>query len=98
MKNNCDYSNEPDHQFATKQKVAELQGTIRALMTLLIEMPEITTQAIDAAKNTLRNQELNSRDQHIRDYAKLKVRMNLPIDEHAEAALDEQSMSDLKNK
>src|ERR1700733_8263296 len=67
----------------------ELAGEMRAFMAILLELPEVTPEVIAAAKNRLRNEHLNSREQRTRDYAKLKVRMKLPIDEHAEAALDE---------
>jgi hypothetical protein len=70
----------------TNDKVA---GEIRAFMAVLLELTEVTPEVIAAAKNRLRNEHLNSREQHTCDYATLKVRMKLPIDEHAEAALDE---------
>lgn len=65
---------------------AELEGRIRGLEALLIEIPEVTPERIIAAKERIRERE-RQRDRG-RGRCKTLELFNQPFDKHAEAELD----------
>jgi hypothetical protein len=64
-----------------------LEGRIRALEALVIELSETTPDLVRAAKESLRTK-FKSYNRHYRQRAELLERINAPFDAPAEAALD----------
>jgi hypothetical protein len=83
------YHYETDREVSNLASIEDLRGEIRAVKAILLELPEVTPEVIDAAKRRLRSEQLNHRNDATRLHAEIKVAMDRPIDEHAEAVLDE---------
>jgi len=78
----------------TDENLAKLEKRIRvievratAIEALMLEMPGMTQELIQAAKEGLRN-DVKRRSHLDRDSATLLEQLGAPLDEHAEAALD----------
>lgn len=67
-----------------KNEHAKLEGRVRALEALILELPETTPELVQAAKASIQAK-IKSRDR----LAEAREKLKAPLDEHAEAALDE---------
>ncbi len=67
-----------------KNEHAKLEGRVRALEALILELPETTPELVQAAKASIQAR-IKSRDR----LAEAREKLKAPLDEHAEAALDE---------
>jgi hypothetical protein len=63
----------------------ELEGRIRAIEAVLVEVREVTPDAIDAAKAHLRD----PKRWHDPKMAEMRLHISGYLDEHAEKALDD---------
>jgi hypothetical protein len=63
----------------------ELEGRVRAIEAVLAELPEVTPDAIDAAKAYLRDPKRWNDPQ----MAEMRLQISGHLDEHAEKALDD---------
>jgi hypothetical protein len=64
--------------------IAKLEGRVRALEALILELPETTPDRVKAAKAGIRAR-IKARD---RQMAEALEALKAPLDEHAESALD----------
>ena len=68
----------------TRNVMAELEGRIRGLEAVIAEIPQVTSERIVAAKERIR-EKARKRDGV---WSEIKVQLNQPLDEHAEAEVD----------
>ena len=62
----------------------ELEGRVRAIEAILLELPEVTPQVIEAAKTRVRDPKHHPHP----DVAEGMLKMSGHLDQHAEKALD----------
>lgn len=67
---------------------ARLEGRVRALEAIIMELPEVTPDLVRAAKERLRGKFKNF-NQHYRKRAEVLELADLPFDPPAETALDD---------
>ena len=66
-----------------EERIEVIEGKVRAIEALMLEMPGITQDLIKVAKERVRDNAKRGSD-----FAALKEQLGAPLDEHAEAALD----------
>ena len=73
-----------------EKRIHELEGHVRALEAILLEMPELTKERVEAARNRVRERVRGrERGRHRALIEKLEsVSPNRQLDQPAEAALD----------
>jgi hypothetical protein len=72
------------HLAKLEERIRVIEGRARAIEALMLEMPGMTQELIQAAKEGVRD----DAKRRIRDSAALLEQLGAPLDEHAEAALD----------
>jgi hypothetical protein len=75
----------------------KLEGRVRAIEALISEMPGVTEARIAAAKERIRKNAKGRLGSWSATAADLRDRIGRPLDEHAEAALDNLA-SELKSR
>ena len=70
-------------------QLTKLEGRLRAIEAILLEMPEITTATVKAAKLRLRQLATGQPGSTQAAAASLRQSLGEPLDKVAEAALDE---------
>jgi len=71
--------------------LTKLEGKVRAIEALLLEMPEVTPERVNAAKERVRaNEKFRTRSTRS---AELLEKMSAPLDKHAETWLDNLAFS-----
>jgi hypothetical protein len=76
-----------DENLATlDERIGVIEGRIRAIEALMLEMPGMTQELIETAKKRIRDDAKGGSRAH-RDAAAILERLGSPLDEHAEAAL-----------
>jgi hypothetical protein len=67
-----------------EERIRVIEGRATAIEALMLEMPGMTEESIQAAKESVRD----AMKRRSRDFAALTEQVGAPLDEHAEAALD----------
>jgi hypothetical protein len=83
-------NNWTEHNQQGKDRSEEMEGRVRALEAIILEMPEVTPDRIRAAKERLRAEfrSCHQRNSYGQGTIELLDKINAPYDKHAEASLD----------